>query len=96
MQLETVTLIQLTSWRGGLGAELEGPVWVNPHRVLWIEPLLRSVSGTITGTRLVFGPDATIDVRELPNLVAGRLQGQLGDPGAEYIASLTRRVIDPR
>jgi len=81
----------LTSWQ-----EFDVPVWINPHRVLWVEPLVRSASATITGTRLVFGPDVTIDVRELPNLVVGRLQGQLGDPGAEYVASLTRRVIDAK
>jgi len=90
MQSDTVALIRLTSWQ-----ELEVPVWINPQRVLWVEPLLRTASKTITGTRLVFGPDITIDVRELPNLVVGRLQGQLGDPGAEYIASLTRRIIEP-
>ena len=88
MQSETVALIQLTSW---LGQELEVPVWINPHQVLWVEPLLRTASATITGTRIHFGSDATLDVRELPNLVAGRLQGHLADPGVDYVASLTRR-----
>jgi len=92
MQSETVALIQLTSW---LGQEVDVPVWINPRRVLWIEPLTRSATATSTGTRIVFGPDATIDVRELPNLVAGRLQGHLADPGVEYIASLATRERQP-
>jgi len=92
MQVETVPLIQLTSW---LGQELEVPVWINPSRVLWVEPLLRTASATVMGTRIVFGPNASIDVRELPNLVTGRLQGHLADPGVDYVASLTRRASQP-
>jgi hypothetical protein len=88
MHLGTVPLVRLTSW---LGQEIPLAVWVNPSHVLWVEPLTRSATASVTGTRLVFGPEATLDVRELPYMVIGRLQGHLGDAGSEYIEALAKR-----
>jgi hypothetical protein len=87
--MNSLPLVQFSAWRGQV-PDKPATVWINPMAVTFIEPTTRLED--IVGTRIHFGHESSIDVRELPTMVAGRLAGHLADPGPEYRSALDARL----